>query len=472
VRDLAKLDLDPNTVYNVSLSVAQGAKKFDNLRFFQTKTPKLFNIVPGQYSTFSRLTTALEPVVPKIGGGTYKPADLVTVQVNTVSWDTRWKYDTSEGESSYNLDGSTVTFRVTLASAPPTFVFKMDGFNSKLACLNNRSDWKKINGTTYEVTTSVREFDPGVSANPTYREKDSGTGVSKYAVAKGQSLIYLKNKPNGVAPGLSSARASIRSGRTNKQVFAPNTRVTFVQKQNVPYYVIVNPETVIAFGKDVSITFGMYVWDKGLKWSGGRSEEGREGSAATLQYYSSPSYSPITTTYSFTGNSSISSEVLNANVLDSLIWEENIRDFIYFFISDTTSAANPTWYYFNNASNNGGITAANLAGLKISGTVLSASSGTGEERVLSAPPPAPGFVTNTSTYPSYPAIALKAKARFYQISKTNTVNDATVPSLSYPISIRFGIVRYTKGASGAWSGSWLGTDNRIKNVLSLEEAIS
>jgi hypothetical protein len=457
------------TVYNVSLSVSQGAKKFDNLRFFQTKTPKLFNIIPGQFSTFSRLTTALEPVVPKIGGGVYKPADLVTVQVNTVSWDTRWKYDTSEGESSYNLDGSTVTFTITLASAPPTFVFKVDGFNSKFACLNGRSDWKKINGTTYQVTTSVREFDPGVSANAGYVQKDSGTGVSKFAVAKGQSLIYLKNKPKGVAPGLSSVRATIGKG---KNPFAQNTKVTFVQKQDEPYYVIVNPETVIAFGKDVAITFSMYTWDKGLDWSGGRSENGSEGTAATLQYYSSPSYSPITTTYSFTGNSSISSEVLNANVLDALIWEENIRDFIYFFISDTTSAANPTWYYFNNASNNGGITPANLAGLKISGNALSASSGTGEERVLNSPLSAPGFVTNTSTYPSYPAIALKAKAKFYEISKTNAVNDATVPSLSYPISIRFGIVRYTKGASGAWSGSWLGTDNRIKNVLSLEEAIS
>jgi hypothetical protein len=51
VKDLAKLDLDPNTVYNVSLSIAQGAKKFENLRLFQTKNPKLFTIVPGQYTT-------------------------------------------------------------------------------------------------------------------------------------------------------------------------------------------------------------------------------------------------------------------------------------------------------------------------------------------------------------------------------------------------------------------------------------
>ena len=86
MKDLAKLDLDPNTVYNVSLSVTQGTKKFDNLRFFQSKTPKLFNIIPGEYSTFSRLSKALKPVIPKIGGGVYTPADLVEIQVDTVSW--------------------------------------------------------------------------------------------------------------------------------------------------------------------------------------------------------------------------------------------------------------------------------------------------------------------------------------------------------------------------------------------------
>jgi len=105
-------------------------------------------------------------------------------------------------------------------------------------------------------------------------------------------------------------------------------------------------------------------------------------------------------------------------------------------------------------------------------SALSISSGTGEDRVLNAPPSAPSYVTNTSTYPSYPAVALKAKAKFYDISKTNTVNDATVPSLTHPISVRFAIARYTKGPSGTWSGVWLGSDNRMKNVLSLEEALS
>jgi hypothetical protein len=229
---------------------------------------------------------------------------------------------------------------------------------------------------------------------------------------------------------------------------------------------------IISIKKDQYLNFSTIEWTKGLS---SYTMTGSVDSAARMSYYTSPSYSPITTTYSFTGNSSVSSEVLNATVLDALIWEENIRDFIYFFISDTTggSIASPTWYYFNNSSGNGGITTtADLTGRKINGTPLSIASGSGEERVLNLPPTAPGFVTNTSSYPSYPAVALKAKARFYDISKTNAVNDATIPNTSYPVSIRFAIARYIKGADGNWSRSWLGTDNRMKNVLSLEEVLS
>ena len=152
-----------------------------------------------------------------------------------------------------------------------------------------------------------------------------------------------------------------------------------------------------------------------------------------------------------------------------------MRDFIYFFISDTAGGTNnpsPTWYYFNSTSSNGGITAADLTGRKINGVPLSIASGIGEDRVLNPPPPAPGFVENISSNPSYPAIALKARTTFYNISKTNAVNDASQPTLSYPVSVRFAIARYVKGTDGIWSRSWLGSDNRMKNVLSLEEALS
>lgn len=467
MKDLAKIELDPDTVYNVSLSIAQGAKKFDNLRFFQTKVPKLFNIVPGQYSTFSRITTAMEPVIPKIGGGTYSPATLQTVDITSVSWYTTWKFDTSEGQSARSVDGSFVTFTIKLASAPPTFVFKVSGFNSKLACLNGRSDWEKVNATTYTVTTSVREFDPDISVVNNYVFKDSKTVTAKYAVTKGSTLIYTNQAPNGAIDGRSNLKGV---GAKNKQIFPVNTKLVVANKSGTPYYIVSAQPTLIGFPKDTAMTIGTFEWSNAATWTGGRTEKDTgDTTNAILEYYSSPSYSPITTTYSFTGNSRVSSEILNATVLDSLIWEKDIRDFIYFFISDTTSATSPVWYYFTTPDS---ITPATLTDSTLSGkSALSIKSGTGEDRVLNAPPSAPSYVTDTNQL-SYPPLALKAQAKFYDISKTNAVNDASQPKLSHAIGIRFAIARYTKLPSGAWSGVWNGIDDKIKNVLSLEEALS
>jgi hypothetical protein len=132
-------------------------------------------------------------------------------------------------------------------------------------------------------------------------------------------------------------------------------------------------------------------------------------------------------------------------------------------------STSPTWYYFSTPSD---ITPATLTDTTLSGkSALSISSGTGEDRVLNPPPGANTYVTST-TQSSYPPVALRARAEFYNISKTNAVNDASVPALTHPISIRFAIARYTKLSSGAWSGVWLGSDNKIKNVLSLEETLS
>lgn len=472
MKDLAKIDLDPNTVYNVSLSVTQGTKKFDNLRFFQSKTPKLFNIIPGQYSTFSRLTTALEPVIPTIkpGTGVFIPADERFINVTSVNWVTNWVFERSEQETRYVLGASTVTFTVSIASDPGTFNFSIDGFEPSFACLNGRSDWKRVNSTTFQITMPVLEFVPGLTADPKWVRTNINNAVAqtKFNNRAGNSLIYTKAKPKNVVAG-QEIRISTQKGVA---CFPTHTKVLEVVSSGSTHYLILSAPCIAAIDKDKYFTFSNLVWTKGLS---SYTESGNFNSAAKMKYYTSPSYVAIVNIYRFTGSSSISSEVLNSTVLDALIWEEDIRDFIYFFISDTagSSTTSPTWYYFNNGDNNGGITPANLSGTRISGVALSVASGSGEDRVLNPPPPAPGYVTNTSLYPSYPAIALKARARFYDISKTNGENDASVPSLSHPASVRFAIARYVRSSDGInWSRSWLGTDNRMKNVLSLEEALS
>lgn len=503
MKSLAKLDLDPNTVYNVSLSVSQGNKKFDNLRFFQTKTPKLFNIVPGQYSTYSRVTTALEPVVPVIGGGKYDDADLITTDLTKLEWDVNWKYDTSEGETSYNLGGSTVTVQATFGAGYdknnvkakqagiPTFAYEIKGFETPFGCLNGRSDWKRVSNTVFSITIPVTEFDPGITANPHWYEGDTGTENLKDSfypsgLPKGSNVIYLSNKPTGAVPGKSTVKLTYTGAGKVRQALPVNTKVIYVQRVSSPYYITVSQPTIVAAPKTANVSFSNYKWTKGLAWSSAilnpddagadNATHGElDGSHSTInlakgQYYDAPSYSPITTTYSFTGTSTVNTELLNATVLDSLIWEETMRDFVYFFVTDSApQTANRSWYYFNNA---GGITPATLTS-GISGTALSIYSGTGEDRVLNAPPSAPSYVTDVNGFPSYPAAALRAKAKFYDIHKTNAVNDATPPNLVHPIGVRFAIARYTKTASGSWSGYWLssGSDKTIKNVLSLEEGL-
>ena len=352
--------------------------------------------------------------------------------------------------------------------APPTFVFKVSGFNSKLACLNNRSDWEKVNATTYKVTTSVREFDPDITVVSDWVFDDAKTVTAKFAVTKGSTVIFTNQVPDGAI----SSRSNLKgTGAKSKQIFPQNTKLAASNKFQAPYYIVAAQPTLIGFPKDTAITIGTYDWKSTATWTGGRTDsDNGDATNATLQYYSSPSYSPITTTYKFTGNSSVNSEILNATVLDALIWEENIRDYVYFFISDTVGiSTSPTWYYFSTPSD---ITPATLTDTTLSGkSALSISSGTGEERVLNSPPGANTYITST-TQSSYPPVALRARAEFYNISKTNAVNDASVPALTHPISIRFAIARYTKGSSGAWSGVWLGSDKRIKNVLSLEETLS
>jgi hypothetical protein len=485
VKDLAKIDLDPNTVYNVSLSVTQGTKKFDNLRFFQTKTPKLFNIVPGQYSTFSRLTTRLEPITPVFGGGTLNPATLQTINVTKLTWSTVKAYDVSEGEASVNLDGSYVDFTITVARDPETFVFKVDGFDAKFACLNNRSDWEKVSGTTYKTRASVREFDPGATETNTYKKSADVVIKAAKKIPTKSSVIELKDAPDGVIRGISTIRCFVQSAKGSYNAFPTNTKVIFVQKGS-PYYVLVTDPTTREIPKNRDITFSSVKWDNSISWTGGRTNSGTENPTAVLQYYSTPSFNPITRTYSFTSTSTVNSEVLNANVLDSLIWENEVRDLIYFFISDT---GGQTWYYFDSGSDNGGITAARYNYVfndqndtfvetlsRISGAdELTFTSGTGKDRVLALPPQAPGFVVNTSTFPSYPGLALKAKANFYNLSKKNRRDDATVPSIGYPVSISFAIARYIKNSDGiTWSREWLGSgsEKTIKNVLSLEEQLS
>ena len=495
MKDLAKLDLEPDEVYNVSLSVSQGTKKFDNLRFFQTKVPKLFNLIPSQYTTFSRVTTALEPIVPKISGGTYDDADLITVDLEKLEWTVNWKYNRSEGETSYDLGASTVTIRLTFGTGKdansvsakragiPDFSYEIKGFPGVFNCLNGRTDWKRVNGQNnkvFELVIPVTEFDPGITAAPKFVNNRINIPVNK-AMKKGSKTVTLDNEPRGIFPGLTSMQIQSDNAPKAKIALPANTKVAGINLGAK------TATAAVAVSRDVpsswTVVFDYYAWVYKVSWSNETLNPNDKGSddpnSASLPgtgilagakgyYYDAPVYTPIKSTYDFKGSSTINTELLNATVLDAIVWENEVRDFVYFFISDTIDQTSPTWYYFSNI---GGITAAtpNSKILGASSLSIKNTAATGDNRVLNDPPDVPSYVSDVSQFPSYPPAQLRAKARFYSVSKTGlqTATDPT-PQINYNIAVRFAIARYTKVGS-TWNGVWLGSDNLIKNVLSLPE---
>jgi hypothetical protein len=93
---------------------------------------------------------------------------------------------------------------------------------------------------------------------------------------------------------------------------------------------------------------------------------------------------------------------------------------------------------------------------------------TGDDRVLKTPPQRPAYVSDVDQYPSYPPSELRARARFYSVNQENISSTVPTPQINYSVAIRFAIARYTK-VGADWNGVWLGSDNLIKNVLSLPE---
>jgi hypothetical protein len=484
MKDLAKLDLEPDEVYNVSLSVSQGTKKFDNLRFFQTKVPKLFNLIPSQYTTFSRVATTLEPIIPDIRGGDYEEPPLIQRNISTLRWEIVWSYDRSEGETSINLGGSNVDIRLTFDNPIPTFAYEISGFPAEFACLNGRTDWKRVAGRdnkVFELTIPVTEFDPGIKITSTYVINRNVIGL-RAATAKGGKTFFLSDPPNGAVPG--STVIQVRSPgmvQTSRTALPANTKISGIN---------LSSKTITAATKSHtkaldtwSAHYETYQWVKGIQWGVTVLNPGSDriksitgnqsplNGNATGKYYGAPKYNPITSTYDFKGSSTVNTELLNATVLDAIIWEDEVRDFVYFFISDTFDQPSPTWYYF---STTGGINAA-TSGFRISPTpgslgALSISPGaaTGDDRVLNGPPPRPAYVSDVDQYPSYPPSELRARARFYSVNREDISSTVPTPPITYSIAIRFAIARYTKVGSD-WNGVWLGSDNLIKNVLSLPE---
>jgi len=459
MKTLYKLDLEPNEIYNVSLNIKQGNKTVDNLRFFQTKVPKLFNIKPANFTTYSQIIEQPDAVVKTESGGGVSGGGDVILDVTNVSWTEQKTGDFSEGELTSTPSQVTYNFVISLksrspeiSSKPKMMGYQLSGFSGTLSFLNFRNDYVP-DGNTLKVSLTLSQIDPTAAASINNNQTVKTYGLAS-AVKIGATRLELNGNLKGIVPG--NTMVSTQQSPGVGGLFVPPTYVTGYTP-GTQFVTISKPAVKDgAIGRQVIFTsnakFNGFTGKIYEKLKGGGSADAKTGLVkdAIFTYQTFPTYSAPTYKYKFGQNSFIKSSVINPNVLESLVWEDSVRDFIFFIIADNTQLSKK--YFFGTY---GTITAATQS-TPVTGTSLFA---------LSSPPSAPSEVTTDSVK----SVTLSTpKTKFYDSGAVDNTT-GTAPPLKRKIEVRFAIARYTKTGSG-WKGEWLGGKNE-SDVLSGPEVL-
>jgi len=454
VKTLYKLDLEPNEIYNVSLNIKQGNKTVDNLRFFQTQVPKLFNIKPANYTTYSQITEKPQPVVKTESGGGVSGGGNVTLNVTSVSWTEQKTGDFSEGELTSTPAQVTYNFTINLDGYPKMMGYQLSGFKYELSFLNYRNDYKP-NGKTLTLSLTLSQIDPTAAAAINNDQTIKTYGLAS-AFKKGETRLHLSGNLKGIVPGNSMVTVIYAPGPPGKSAFPVPTYVTGYTPGT--QYVTVSQPSIVAVPDTKEATFTSNAKFKGFTGNiykylkGGGSAGASTGLVkdATFVYQTFPTYSAPTYKYTFKKDSFIKSAVINPNVLDSLVWEDTVRDFIFFTIADDTVRSKN--YFFGTY----GVINASNENTAVTGDSLFN---------LDSPPSAPSQVI-TSNAKSF--ITSTPQTKFYS---SGAITNATgvVPELQRAVQIRFAIARYTKIGSG-WQGKWLG-GSKQEEILSTPEVL-
>jgi hypothetical protein len=458
MKTLYKLDLDPNEIYNVSLNIKQGNKTVDNLRFFQTKVPKLFNLKPSNYSTYSQIIEKPDAVVQTQSGGGLIGGGGVTLNVKSISWIEEKTGDFSEGELTSEPNQVTYHFTINLSGPPKMMGYEVAGFAGNLSFLNYRNDYKP-SGNSLKLSLTLSQIDP------TSERSISDVSEARYftltkKINKGDVIVQCSGL-KGIIPGKTKLGGSVStadsstgtfenptyvSGYTPGQNTFTTTRGARVAQDNGTSIAVTNTAKVKGFTGDIY----KYLSDSD-KSKGSTSPNVKD---ATFKYQTFPTYSAPSYSYRFGQNSFIKSALINPTVLESLIWENTVRDFIFFTIADNDVPSKK--YFFGNY---GTITPATRTAA-LTGTVLFN---------VSNPPPAPGeVIDSTDKLFSFST----REVQFYDSGAVDQTS-STAPPLKRPVTVRFAIARYTKQGPN-WVGQWLGakaTGATEADVLSAPEAL-
>jgi hypothetical protein len=493
---LYKLDLEPNEIYNVSLNIKQGNKTLDNLRFFQTKVPKLFNLKPSNFSTSSQIIEESDGVTTKVlDDGISDGGPSKAVEVESVSWKSKPLPNSREdGVTSYEPSGMLYTFTITFKSAPSFTSYYLSGFKGELDFLNYRTDYK-ISGSKLTLTISLADIDP--SATTKYIVK---TGTPYYrdivdTITAGSTTVYLSSSTDlsKIVPGKSRVIALepiiVKGVNYGSAYVWKDTAVIKVGKfsddkgRKLVYMTMGKTSSskmsagrsIAIYGVGAGYTFTGDAFGR-LKWKGSASASDAAikfipavvgppakaaKPAANIVWQTFPSYNAkdAKTEYTFKKSSHIRSSVINPNIIEKLIWEDEVRDYIYFVITDVDDKNGDGKKYFF------GTYGPKLA-MKTLATENKSLTGTFVFNPKS-PPAAHGDIVNpdVKTY-----TASSGKVKYYQGTDSNETG--SVPALVRKIQVQFAIARYTKTDTGGWKAEWLpGRTENPAEILSTPEAL-
>ena len=485
---LYKLDLEPNEIYNVSLNIKQGNKTVDNLRFFQTKIPKLFNIKPSTFYTFSQITEESDAVTPVVinsgisAGGASNP-----VGVKKVTWTADARPASREdGVTSYEPEGFEYTFTIYFDSTPNFTSYYISGFKGYLDFLNYRTDYKisekidpktKVKESVLVLNLSLADIDP--TAQTKYSVRSSGSPLYANivdAITKGSTTVYLPNNTNlsKIVAGKSNVIAYGAVTTAGTTVVWKDTAVLrvgkFTDDKNRPLAYMTMGKPALA-DKAANTSIAIYGIYNGFTFTGGSygflKEKGENDTskdtvkAANIIWQTFPTYEAknAKTEYTFKKSSSITSSVINPNVIEKLIWEDEVRDYIYFIISDIDHpTGNEKKYFFGTYGPAKAFPTLATENTSLVGTSVFS---------ITSPPAAHSYITDTK-YKLYRASS--GKVKFYTGTKTQ-VNNQAVPALLRKVTVQFAIARYTK-KDEVWTGKWLPANNLSEaEILSSAEVL-
>jgi hypothetical protein len=460
MKSLFKIDLEPNEIYNVSLNIKQGDKTVDNLRFFQTKAPKLFNLKPSNFTTTSQIVTEPDAVIRTQTSSGVTGGAPVTLGVKKITWKEDKTGDFSEGELTSEPNQVNYTFTIDLEGKPKMMGYQLTGFSGALSFLNYRNDYRP-SGNSITLSLTLSQIDPTAQRSVLNESTSTYAFLAESVSAKDTRIKFTGGNAKYLVPGNTMITVMVGGGPPGKSAFPVPTYVSGYTPRTA-YCTLSNPANQSAAkGKRIDFksnakfngfTGNEYAYLKG----GGSATPSSDGrvSGAQFKYETFPTYGTPTYRYTFSQSSFIRSSVINPNVLESLVWEDTVRDFIFFVITD--NAVESKKYFFGTY---GQITTLATVDKALVGNSLFNRN---------TPPSAPDSVTNENIK-SFTTQSPKTK--FFEDSDSNTTG--TAPPLSRAIKVQFCIARYTKKGS-TWNGVWLGAKDGAPieaDILSSPEAL-